>query len=156
MSTHFTTNTASGHSPLDLKEKSKKRFPHPVSACSSAIFFRLKCKAPFHFFTVFFQERRKAKRVKKNGEKSNMTAQETTNRTLWDAGFLFLGKTEKCRPSIRSPPSCGFQCCASIHPLPSSLHTHIHTHTHTHKLFVTHSHTQTGYNSLHEDVVGGF
>ncbi len=81
-----------------------------------------------------------------------MTAQETTNRTLWDAGFLFLGKTEKCRPSIRSPPSCGFQCCASIHPLQSSLLSH----THTHKVFVTQSQTQTGNNPLHEDVVEAF
>lgn len=68
-----------------------------------------------------------------------MTGQEMTNRTLWDAGFLFLGKTEKFRPSIRSTPSCGFHCCASIHPLQSSLLTHREylSHIHIFKLAVT-------------------
>lgn len=82
----------------------------------------------------------KLKGWKRAAKKVTWQQQETTNRTLWDAGFLFLGKTEKYRPSIRSPPSCGFHFCASIHPLQPSLLTQTHTQTYTRNLLHIHIH----------------
>lgn len=82
---------------------------------TSLTVFLLKLNTAFHLFSILSKGSAK---VSNKNRTSNVTAQETTKRTLWDAGVPFLRKTEKNgRPNFRSPPSCGFQRRASTHPL---------------------------------------
>ena len=138
MSAHFITNTASGHSPLDLTEKSK-RYPHPISCLFFGHFFGWSATL-LPFLYRFFQERRKAKRVKKMERKVTWQHRKRQTEHYGMPAFFFLEKRKNAgQASGLHHLVASSAAPASIHSRRPSTHTHTHARTHTH----THKHTQT-------------